>query len=77
MHRVFEYEGFIIGVSLQANAETELIMYVHAKHCGVFVLLPAYSRGLRLGSSKSISNMSSMLFLHVRIKLLLCLRTYS
>jgi len=28
MNRIFEYEGFIIGVFLQANAETELIMYM-------------------------------------------------
>jgi hypothetical protein len=28
MNRIFECEGFIIGVFLQANAETELIMYM-------------------------------------------------
>jgi len=77
MNLIFEYEGFIIGVFLQANAKTELIMYMRNTVVCLFFSLRILEVSDLVAAIHQISNLSSRLFLQVRVKLLLCLSTYS
>jgi len=71
MTRIFEYEGFIIGVFLQAN-ETELIMYMRNTVVCLFFSLRILEVSDLVAAIYQISNLSSRVFLQVRVKLLLC-----
>lgn len=77
MNRIFEYEGFIIGAFLQANSEKELIMYMRNTVVFLFFSLRILEVSDLVAAMYQISNLSSRVFLQVRVKLLPCWSTYS
>lgn len=77
MNRVFEYEGFIIGVFLQANGETEFIVCMRNTVVCLFFSLPILEVSGLVAAIYQISNLSLRVFLHVRVKLLPRWSTYS